>query len=105
MIYCLKNFSFFHLPFIKLTRLSIFVVQNLYVKERATKLKPRVVAVMQFALLKKVVHCFGLKWIAMMVVVPLPRSKRPSALPFLTTLAPSKFCDKAENNRHKTTVD
>jgi hypothetical protein len=54
---------------------------------------------------KKVVHCFGLKWIAMMAVVPLPWSQRPWALPFLTVLAPPKSYNKAQNKRHKTTVD
>lgn len=53
----------------------------------------------------KVVNCFGLKWIAMMVIVPLPWSHRPWALPFFTVLAPSKSCNEAQNKRHKTTVD
>ncbi len=54
---------------------------------------------------KKVVRCFGLKWISMMAVVPLPWSLRPWALPFFTILAPSKSYNKAQNKRHKTTVD
>ncbi|MBW2355143.1 MAG: transposase [Deltaproteobacteria bacterium] len=53
----------------------------------------------------KVVHCFGLKWISMMAVVPFPWSRRPWALPFLTVLAPSKSYNKAQNRPHKTTVD
>ena len=53
----------------------------------------------------EVVKCFGLKWISMMLIVPLPWSKRPWALPFLTVLAPSKACNEAENRQHKTTVD
>ena len=53
---------------------------------------------------KKVIHCFGLKWIAMMAIVPLPWSGRPWALPFLTILAPSKASNKAAGKRHKTTV-
>jgi len=53
----------------------------------------------------EVVKCFGLKWISMSLIVPLPWSKRPWALPFLTVLAPSKACDRAENREHKTTVD
>jgi len=53
----------------------------------------------------KVVHCFGLKWICMMAIVPLPSSKRAWALPFLTVLAPSKNYHQAQNKRHKTTVD
>lgn len=54
---------------------------------------------------KKVVHCFGLKWICMMLIVPLPWTKRPWALPFLTVLAPSKKSNKANGKKHKTTVD
>jgi hypothetical protein len=54
---------------------------------------------------KKVVKCFGLKWIAMMAVVPLPWARRPWALPFLTVLAPSKNYNKTHKKRHKTTVD
>jgi hypothetical protein len=54
---------------------------------------------------KKVVHGFGLKWISMMAVVPLPWAQRPWALPFLTVLAPSKNYDKTYKKRHKTTVD
>ena len=54
---------------------------------------------------KKVIHCFGLKWISMMAVIPLPWSKRPWSLPFLTVLASSKSYNKSQNKRHKTTVD
>jgi len=54
---------------------------------------------------KKVVHCFGLKWICMMAIVPLPWSKRCWALPFLSVLAPSKNYSQSQNKRHKTTVD
>ena len=54
---------------------------------------------------KKVIHCFGLKWIAMMLVVPVPWAKRAWALPFLTVLAPSKASNEASGKRHKTTVD
>ena len=54
---------------------------------------------------KKVIHCFGLKWIAMMLIVPVPWTKRAWALPFLTVLAPSKASNKASGKRHKTTVD
>ncbi len=45
-----------------------------------------------------------IKWISMMLVVSLPRTKRPYALPFLTVLALSKACNEAEGRRHKTTV-
>ena len=54
---------------------------------------------------KKVVHCFGLKWISMMAIVYVPWAERPWSLPFLTALAPSKACNKANGKRHKTTVD
>jgi hypothetical protein len=54
---------------------------------------------------KKVIHCFGLKWISMMLIVPVPWATRVWALPFLTVLAPSKACNEAEGKRHKTTVD
>lgn len=53
----------------------------------------------------KVILCFGLKWICMMAIVPLPWSKRSWALPFLTVLAPSKAFSASEKKRHKTTVD
>jgi hypothetical protein len=35
---------------------------------------------------KHVVKCFGLKWVALMILVPVPWSDRAWALPFLTTL-------------------
>jgi len=54
---------------------------------------------------KKVVLCFGLKWISMMAIIPLTWCKRPWALPFLTVLAPSKAYNESQNKRHKTTVD
>lgn len=54
---------------------------------------------------RKVIYCFGLKWVCMMAIVPLPWSKRPWALPFLTVLAPSKKYHQSQNKRHKTTVD
>ena len=52
---------------------------------------------------KHVVHCFGLKWVAMMVLVPVPWAKRVWALPFLTVLCWPKA--KAPRGRHKTSVD
>ncbi len=54
---------------------------------------------------KVVVKCYGLKWIGMMLLVPLPWSSRVWALPFLTVLAPSKRANEAAGRRHKTTVD
>ena len=50
-----------------------------------------------------VIHCFGLKWVSMMLLVPVPWARRVWALPFLTTL-----CWPAEHRgqrRHKTSVD
>ena len=52
-----------------------------------------------------VVKCFGLKWILMMLIIPVPWSKRFWALPFLTILAPSKEGNEADDKRHKTTID
>ncbi len=50
---------------------------------------------------QKVVRCFGLRWIAMMLLVPVPWCRRPWALPFLTVLAPSeRTCEKL-GQRHK----
>jgi DDE superfamily endonuclease len=54
---------------------------------------------------KHVVTCFGLKWLAMMLLVPLPWSPRPWALPFLTVLAPAQGANEAAGQRHKTTMD
>lgn len=52
-----------------------------------------------------VVKCYGLKWISLMLMVPLPWSTRVWALPFLTVLAPSARANTAAGRRHKTTVD
>lgn len=52
-----------------------------------------------------VVKCYGLKWVSMMLLVPLPWSARPWALPFLTVLAPSQRANVAAGKRHKTTID
>ena len=54
---------------------------------------------------KKVVYCFGLKWVSMVLAVKLPWARRHWALPVITTLASSKEYDKAHNQRHKTTID
>jgi hypothetical protein len=52
---------------------------------------------------KHVIRGFGLKWVAMMLLVPVPWSRRVWALPFLTALCwpaeASKRC------RHKTSID
>lgn len=54
---------------------------------------------------KHVVRCSGLKWIPMMLIVPLPRARRCRALPFLTVPAHSEAYNKEKGKRHKTTVD
>ena len=54
---------------------------------------------------KAVVKCYGLKWINLMLLVPLPWSTRVWALPFLTVWAPSSRANAAAGRRHKTTMD
>jgi DDE superfamily endonuclease len=54
---------------------------------------------------KHVVHCFGLRWISMMLLVAVPWSTRMWALPFLTVLAPSEKTNQANAKRHKTSID
>jgi hypothetical protein len=52
---------------------------------------------------KHVVKCFGLKWVSMMVLIPIPWATRVWALPFLTVLCwPPK---SRHQRRHKTSVD
>jgi hypothetical protein len=53
----------------------------------------------------KVVTCLGLHWICMALLVPLPWSPRPWALPFLTLLAPSERANHAAGKPHRTIVD
>ena len=54
---------------------------------------------------RKVVTSMGLEWIVMALLVPLPWSRRPWALPFLTLLAPSEAANKARGRAHRTTLD
>jgi hypothetical protein len=52
---------------------------------------------------KHVIRCFGLKWVSMRLLVPVPWSQRGWALPVLTALCqPAKQTDQ---RRHKTSVD
>jgi len=52
---------------------------------------------------KHVVKCFGLKWVSMMLLVPVPWATRGWALPFLTVRCwPPK---SRHQRRHKTSVD
>lgn len=52
---------------------------------------------------KHIVRCFGLKWVAMAVLVPVPWAERVWALPFLTVLCWPEA--KSKKGRHKTSVD
>src|ERR671924_42560 len=52
---------------------------------------------------KHVIRGFGLKWVSMMLLVPVPWSRRVWALPFLTALCWPK--QKRGTRRHKTSVD
>jgi hypothetical protein len=52
---------------------------------------------------KHVIRCCGLKWVSMMLLVPVPWARRVWALPFLTALCwPA---EKRDQRRHKTSVD
>jgi DDE superfamily endonuclease len=52
---------------------------------------------------KHVIRCFGLKWVSMMLLVPVPWSRRVWALPFLTALCwPA---ETSQRRQHKTSVD
>jgi hypothetical protein len=52
---------------------------------------------------KHVIRCFGLKWVSMMLLVPVPWAQRVWALPFFTALCwPA---EKRPQQRHKTSVD
>src|SRR5512147_2036585 len=52
---------------------------------------------------KHVVNCFGLKWVALMILVPVPWGQRVWALPVLTTLC----CPEGAGRRasRKTSID
>jgi hypothetical protein len=52
---------------------------------------------------KHVIRCFGLKWVSMMLLVPVPWSRRVWALPFLTALC--RPAGKHSRRRHKTSID
>jgi len=54
---------------------------------------------------KKDVVSEGLRWMSMMLLVPVPWNKRVWALPFLTVLAAHKKTNEAQRLRHKTTID
>ena len=52
----------------------------------------------------QVVNAMGLKWLVMAISLKSPMMKRALALPFFSVLEPSKKCDSARKNRHKTSV-
>jgi hypothetical protein len=52
---------------------------------------------------KRVIRCFGLKWVSMMLLVPEPWSRCVWGLLFLMTLA--RPADKHGRRRHKTSLD
>src|SRR5947209_8030652 len=47
------------------------------------------------------VKASGLRWLSLMVVLPIPWANRRWALPFLTILAPSQRCNEKQGRRHK----
>ncbi len=51
------------------------------------------------------VKATGLRWICLMLLVPIPWAGRIWALPFLTALAPSERYDNAQGRRHKALTD
>lgn len=51
------------------------------------------------------VRASGLRWLSLMVMVPIPWAGRCWALPFLTVLAPSERWSNERGRRHKTVVD
>jgi hypothetical protein len=51
------------------------------------------------------VKASGLRWICLMLLVPIPWAERVWALPFLTALAPSERYDQEQGRRHKTLTD
>jgi hypothetical protein len=52
---------------------------------------------------KHVIRCFGLKWVAMLRLVPVPWARRVWAMPFLT--ARCRPAQKQDQRRHKTSVE
>jgi hypothetical protein len=51
------------------------------------------------------VKASGLRWIGLMLLVPIPWARRAWALPFLTALAPSERCCREHGRRHKKLTD
>lgn len=53
----------------------------------------------------QVVKVSGLRWLSLMLLVPIPWAKRVWALPFLTVLAPSERYHQTQGKRHKKLTD
>jgi hypothetical protein len=51
------------------------------------------------------VRACGLRWVCLMLLVPIPWATRTWALPILTALAPSERYDTERGQRHKTLTD
>jgi hypothetical protein len=51
------------------------------------------------------VKASGLRWVCLMLLVPIPWARRVWALPFLTALAPSERSDREHGRRHKALTD
>jgi DDE superfamily endonuclease len=51
------------------------------------------------------VKASGLRWLSLMLVVPIPWARRPWAPPFLTALAPSERYARRRGRRHKRLTD
>jgi hypothetical protein len=51
------------------------------------------------------VKASGLRWVSLMLLVPIPWAQRVWALPFITALAPSARWATARHRRHKTLTD
>lgn len=51
------------------------------------------------------VKASGLRWVCMMLLVPIPWAQRVWALPFLTVLAPSERYHQERGQRHKSVLD
>jgi hypothetical protein len=51
------------------------------------------------------VKASGLRWVCLMLLVPIPWAARTWALPVLTALAPSERYDREQGRRHKTLTD
>jgi hypothetical protein len=51
------------------------------------------------------VKASGLRWVCLMLLVPVPWAARTWALPFLTALAPSERYDRERGRRHKALTD